>query len=60
VRDVMSEIGRVVANGDRALVTTLTKRLAEELTDYLSQNDIRAATCTLRSSPWRGRRSFAS
>jgi excinuclease ABC subunit B len=42
VRDVMSEIGRVVANGDRALVTTLTKRLAEELTDYLSQNDIRA------------------
>ena len=38
----MSEIGRVVANGDRALVTTLTKRLAEELTDYLSQNDIRA------------------
>ena len=42
VRDVMSEIGRVVAKGDRALVTTLTKRLAEELTDYLSQNDIRA------------------
>ena len=42
VRDVMSEIGRVVSNGDRALVTTLTKRLAEELTDYLSQNDIRA------------------
>ncbi len=42
VRDVMSEIARVVARGDRALVTTLTKRLAEELTDYLSQNDIRA------------------
>ena len=42
VRDVMSEIGQVVAKGDRALVTTLTKRLAEELTDYLSQNDIRA------------------
>ena len=42
VRDVMSEIKSVVAKGDRALLTTLTKRLAEELTDYLSQNDIRA------------------
>ena len=42
VRDVMSEIKGVVAKGDRALLTTLTKRLAEELTDYLSQNDIRA------------------
>lgn len=42
VRDVMQEIRRVVERGDRALVTTLTKRLAEELTDYLAQNDIKA------------------
>jgi excinuclease ABC subunit B len=42
VRDVMEEIGRVVEVGDRALVTTLTKKLAEELTDYLAQNRIRA------------------
>lgn len=42
VRDVMAEIGRVIAAGDRALVTTLTKRLAEELTDFLAKNDIRA------------------
>jgi excinuclease ABC subunit B len=42
VRDVMQEIRKVVARGDRALVTTLTKRLAEELTDYLAQNDIKA------------------
>ncbi|KUK97650.1 MAG: UvrABC system protein B [Methanothrix harundinacea] len=42
VRDVMLEIGRVVAEGDRALVTTLTKRLAEELTDFLAKNGIRA------------------
>jgi excinuclease ABC subunit B len=42
VRDVMQEIHKVVARGDRALVTTLTKRLAEELTDYLAQNDIKA------------------
>jgi excinuclease ABC subunit B len=42
LKDVMKEIGRVVKRGDRALVTTLTKRLAEELTDFLSQNEIRA------------------
>ena len=42
VRDVMTEIHRVVEKGDRALVTTLTKRLAEELTDFLAQNDIKA------------------
>ncbi|MFZ2472142.1 MAG: excinuclease ABC subunit UvrB [Methanothrix sp.] len=42
VRDVMSEIHHVVEKGDRALVTTLTKRLAEELTDFLAQNDIKA------------------
>jgi excinuclease ABC subunit B len=41
VRDVMAEIRRVIAGGDRALVTTLTKRLAEELTDFLAQNEIR-------------------
>ncbi len=42
VRDVMQEIEKVVARGDRALVTTLTKRLAEELTDFLAGNKVRA------------------
>lgn len=42
IRDVMQEIGQVIARGDRTLVTTLTKRLAEELTDYLAQNGIKA------------------
>ncbi|MDM7940689.1 MAG: excinuclease ABC subunit UvrB [Methanothrix sp.] len=42
VRDVMQEIRTVASRGDRALVTTLTKRLAEELTDYLSHNDVKA------------------
>ncbi len=42
VEDVMKEIGKVVERGDRALVTTLTKKLAEELTDYLAKNKIRA------------------
>ena len=42
VRDVMLDIEKVVEIGDRALVTTLTKKLAEELTDYLARNGIRA------------------
>ena len=42
VRDAMQEIGKAVERKERALVTTLTKKLAEELTDYLAQNGIKA------------------
>ncbi|MDR1758623.1 MAG: excinuclease ABC subunit UvrB [Bacteroidales bacterium] len=35
VDDLLEEIARVVAKHERVLVTTLTKRMAEELTDYL-------------------------
>lgn len=41
VKDVMQEIRKVVERGDRALVTTLTKKLAEELTDFLARNEIK-------------------
>jgi excinuclease ABC subunit B len=42
VKDIMIEIEKVIERGNRVLVTTLTKRLAEEFTDYLAQNEIRA------------------
>jgi excinuclease ABC subunit B len=35
--DLKNEIQRTIDRGDRILVTTLTKRLAEELTEYLSE-----------------------
>ncbi len=35
IDDLVGEIRRVVARGERALVTTLTKRMAEDLTEYL-------------------------
>ena len=38
VDDLLSEIGRRVAVGERVLVTTLTKRMAEDLTDYLAEH----------------------
>lgn len=41
VDDLLSEIRGRVAAGERVLVTTLTKRMAEDLTDYLSEHDVR-------------------
>ncbi|HON82068.1 MAG TPA: excinuclease ABC subunit UvrB [Methanoregulaceae archaeon] len=39
--DVIREIGIAVGHGDRTLLTTLTKRLAEELTEFLARQGIR-------------------
>ena len=41
VDDLVGEIRQVTAKGERVLVTTLTKRMAESLTDYLKELDIR-------------------
>ncbi|MCU0725535.1 MAG: excinuclease ABC subunit UvrB [Planctomycetes bacterium] len=42
VDDVLGEIRREVGRGARVLVTTLTKRMAEDLTDHLSEVGVRA------------------
>ena len=41
VDDLMSEINLRVAKGERVLVTTLTKRMSEDLTEYLSGHGIK-------------------
>ena len=41
IDDLMHEVRLRAERGERALVTTLTKRMAEDLTDYLSENGIR-------------------
>lgn len=41
VDDLLSEIYRRVELKERVLVTTLTKRMAEDLTDYLNDHDVR-------------------
>lgn len=38
VDDLLSEVGKRVAVNERVLVTTLTKRMAEDLTDYLAEH----------------------
>jgi len=41
VDDLIGEVSRMTAKGYRTLVTTLTKRMAEELTDYLHELGVR-------------------
>jgi excinuclease ABC subunit B len=41
VDDVLSEIRKRAGVGERVLVTTLTKRMAEDLTEYLAEHDVR-------------------
>ena len=41
IDDLMEEIQLRVERDERVLVTTLTKRMAEELTDYLTENGVR-------------------
>ena len=41
IDDLLSEIRLRVGRGERVLVTTLTKRMSEDLTEYLSENEVR-------------------
>ncbi|MBO9491364.1 excinuclease ABC subunit UvrB [Endozoicomonas sp. G2_1] len=42
VDDLLSEIRQRVAQGDRVLATTLTKRMAEDLSEYLDEHEVKA------------------
>lgn len=41
IEDLLSEINMRSAHGERVLVTTLTKKMAEDLTDYLSDHNVK-------------------
>ncbi len=41
IDDLLSEVHEVVKSGGRVLVTTLTKRMAESLTDYMKENGVK-------------------
>lgn len=43
IENLMDEIDKRIDKGQRTLVTTLTKRMAEDLTDYLKERDIKVA-----------------
>lgn len=41
IDDLLSEVNKETANGHKVLVTTLTKRMAEDLTDYMRENGVK-------------------
>ena len=41
IDDLVSEVNKEVEKGNKILITTLTKRMAEELTDYMKDLGIR-------------------
>ncbi len=57
VDDLLAEIRTVLEKGERVLVTTLTKRMAEDLTEYYANLGSKSATSTPTSPPWSAWRS---
>ena len=45
IDDLLDEIDKRIKKGDRVLVTTLTKRMAEEMDKYLHRIDIKSKRC---------------
>ncbi|MBR2855404.1 hypothetical protein IKG05_00530, partial [Candidatus Saccharibacteria bacterium] len=43
IDDLMEEIDKRIAKGQRTLITTLTKRMAEDLTDHLKERSVKTA-----------------
>lgn len=43
VKDIISEAKKVIKNDQRIIITTLTKKMAEDLASYLDEADIKAA-----------------
>ena len=43
IDDLMEEIRKTIANGERTLITTLTVKMAEDLSDYLKKQDFKVA-----------------
>jgi excinuclease ABC subunit B len=41
IDDIMSLIAEIVEKNERMLITTITKRSSEELTDYLFENGVK-------------------
>jgi excinuclease ABC subunit B len=41
IQDIIEEIGTIIPKDERVLILTLTKRMAEDITDYLKERDIK-------------------
>ena len=54
IDDLLDEIDKRVTKGDRVLVTTLTKRMAEEMDKYLHRINIKSNTFIAKCIHWTG------
>jgi excinuclease UvrABC helicase subunit UvrB len=52
--DLLSEIKLREQKKERVLITTLTKKMSEDLTDYFSQMGVKVRYCTVKSSQLKG------
>ena len=43
IDDILNEIAKNISNGERTLITTLTVKMAEDLTEYLLKHDLKVA-----------------
>jgi excinuclease ABC subunit B len=59
VDDLIAECHLIAKRGYRALVTTLTKKMAEDLTEYMHEQGIRVRYMHSMWRPWSGSRSSA-
>ena len=57
IDDLIAEVRKETAKHNKILITTLTKRMAEDLTDYMREVGIRVSTCIPTLTRWSGRRS---
>jgi len=60
IDDLMNEVRKRVDRNERVLVTTLTKKMSEDLSQYLLEMGFKTATCTRRSTRSSGSRSSAT
>jgi excinuclease ABC subunit B len=60
VDDLVGEVRATAQAGYRSLITVLTKRMAEDLTEYLHEQESACVTCTRTSTPSSASRSSAT
>jgi excinuclease ABC subunit B len=60
VDDCIYEVKETAKAGYRSLVTVLTKKMAEDLTEYMHEQGVRVRYCTPTSTRWSGSRSSAT
>ena len=60
IDDLLNEVAKRVEHGERVLITTLTIKMAEDLTDYLLEHNVKARYMHSNIETWTASRSSAA